>query len=80
MGTPNREAHPRNNKLPRVTVWSLSAVILSINSNNYSKKQIRTTFDLRNSSDLLRLVTRGRIRTLASGEVSVRLFVQLTAR
>ena len=29
-----------------------------INLSNYSKKQIRTNFDLRNSSDLLRLVTR----------------------
>ena len=29
----------------------------------YSKKQIQTNFDLRNSSDLLRLVTRTGIRT-----------------
>lgn len=28
-----------------------------VNSNNYSKKQIRTNLDLQNSSDLLRLVS-----------------------
>ena len=45
-----------------------------LNLNNYSKKQIRTNFDLRNSSDLLRLVTRtgscpsGNIPRLAAGE------------
>ena len=38
----------------------------SINSNNYSKKQIRTNFDLRNSSDLLRLVTRTGIEPMFS--------------
>ena len=36
-----------------------------INLSNYSKKQIRTNFDLRNSSDLLRLVTRTGIGRLA---------------
>ena len=46
----------------RVTIWSLSAAFISINSNSYSKKQIRTNFDLRNSSDLLFFVSRGRIR------------------
>ena len=37
----------------------------SINSNNHSKKQIRTNFDLRNSSDLLRLVELRRIELLS---------------
>ena len=47
------------NTPPRVTVIGHSRrCSISINSNNYSKKQIRTNFDLRNSSDLLRLVTR----------------------
>ena len=44
-------------------MWLLSAVFLNINWN--SKKQIRTNFDLRNSSDLLRLVTRTGIGRLA---------------
>ena len=39
-----------------------------LNLNNYSKKQIRTNFDLRNSSDLLRLVTRTGIWTLTCAE------------
>ncbi len=34
MGLPNGEAHSRNNKLPRVTVWSLSAV-------NYNMESMR---------------------------------------
>ena len=62
MGLTNRETHPLNNKSPRVTQRSPLGGALSINLNNYSKKQIRTNFDLRNSSDLLRLVTRSRIR------------------
>ena len=36
-------------------------MILSIHSNNYSKKQIRINFDLRNSSDLLPPETRTEI-------------------
>ena len=31
MGLSNEEIHPRNNKLPRVTVWSLGGIIVNCN-------------------------------------------------
>ena len=45
--------------------WVALGGTFGINLSNYSKKQIRTNFDLRNSSDLLRLVTRTGIGRLA---------------
>ena len=42
-------------------LWSLSVVIFNVNLNSYNKKQIRTLREMRKSSDLFVLVTRGRI-------------------
>ena len=37
--------------------WQVTLGCILLKSNTNNKKQIRTNFDLRNSSDLLRLVT-----------------------
>ena len=47
-------------KAAEISLDFSAAVYLLIRIIN-NKKQIRTNFDLRNSSDLFRLVTRGRI-------------------